>query len=129
MFAWGKNRKVKSKSNQVKRSVVRIEQKEFQEWNMMISMLVGVTNRHISTNMRRIGLRREEGNWIVEVILEHDFQDDRDEAEEFASELWLLSEDNAEGAVRARVIVNAGAAESFPPFGRFEGSVYWRKEG
>ncbi|MCW2351799.1 hypothetical protein [Sphingobium sp. B12D2B] len=107
---------------------MRIEQEAFQEWNMMMRMLVGVTNRHISNNMRRVGLRKEGEDWIVEVILEKDDPEDREEAEEFASELWILSEDNAEGAVRSRVIVDDGPPENFPKFEKFAGSVYWRKE-
>ena len=107
---------------------MRIEQEEFQEWNMMMRMLNGVTNRHVSQNMRRIGLRRENGDWVVEVILEKDDPEDREEAEEFASELWIESEDHAEGAVSHRVIVYDGPPEEFPPFEGFGGSVYWRKE-
>lgn len=107
---------------------MRIEQEEWQEWNMMLRMLVGVTLGHISQNMRRVALLREDGDWIVEVILEKDDPHDREEAEEFARELWIDSEDHAEGAVRARVIIDDGPSENFPKYEEFAGSVYWRKE-
>jgi hypothetical protein len=108
--------------------MMRIEQEEFQEWNMMFRMLVDVSCGYISQNMRRVGLRRENGDWIVEVILEKDDPEDREEISEIASELWLQSEDNSEGAVSHRIIVDDGARANFPPFEGFAGALFLRKE-
>lgn len=68
-------------------SIMRIEQQEFQEWNMVVAMLVQVTCGRISRNMRRIGLRRENGDWIIEFIIAEDNAQDREDAEDIASEL------------------------------------------
>ena len=107
---------------------MRIEQEEWQEWNMMIRFLSDVTCRFISNNMRRIGLKKDNNNWIVEVILENDHPSDREISSEFANELWYLSEDKSEGEVHPQVIVDAGSPDNFPPFEGFAGPVYWRKE-
>ena len=91
-------------------------------------MLVQASLGSISQNMRRVGLHRENGDWVVEVILEKDNLDEREEIEELASEFWILSEDNAEGAVSHRVIVDDGPRDNFPKFEGFAGGIYWRKE-
>jgi hypothetical protein len=107
---------------------MRIEQEEFQEWNMMIRFLCDVTCRFVTSNMRRIGLKKDGSNWIVEVIIEKDDSDDRAEARDFANELWYLSEDKADGEVHAAIIVDDGPSDNFPGFEGFSGPVYWRKE-
>jgi hypothetical protein len=107
---------------------MRIEQEEFQEWNMMFSMLVQVTCGRISDNMRRVGLRRENGDWIVEFIISQDDDQDREDIEDIAIELSFLSDDNAEGLVHPRIIVDSGPITNFPKFSGFEGPLFWRKE-
>lgn len=107
---------------------MQIEQKDWQEWNMMFRMLIQVTCGYVSPNMRQVGLCKEGNEWIVEVVLEAENEEDREEAEDFASELSILSEDNAEGMVRARIIVEDGPSERLPTFKGFAGALYKRKE-
>lgn len=107
---------------------MRIEQEEWQEWNMMLGMLVQVTCGYVSSNMRQIGLHKEGNEWIVEVVIQAENEDDREEAQDFTSELLILSEDSAEGSVRARIIVEAGPSKHLPSFEGFAGAIYRRKE-
>jgi hypothetical protein len=101
---------------------------DFPIWNMVFRGLIQVTCGYISQNMRRVSLRRENGDWIVEVILEKDDPEDRQEIAEFASELWLLIENDVDGEVSHRIIIEAGSRSNFPLFEGLAGVMFLRKE-
>jgi antibiotic biosynthesis monooxygenase (ABM) superfamily enzyme len=107
---------------------MRIDQEEYQEWNMMIANLAQLSCGYISTNVRRLALRSENNDWIVEVILEKDDQEDRQNMNEVVEELISLSEGNSEGMVYSRFIVDDGPQSGFPGFQEFERSIFLRKE-
>lgn len=108
--------------------MMRIEQEEFQEWNMVISMLVQVSVGRISPNMRQVGLRQEDGDWIVEFVLKQENESDREEIEDIGYEFSFLTEGHSEYGVQICVIVDDGPPENFPKFEGFAGPIYRRWE-
>jgi hypothetical protein len=107
---------------------MRIDQEEYQEWNMMLAMLAQLSCGYISNNIRRLALRSENNDWIVEVILEKDNQEDRQNMNEVVEELISLSEGHSEGMVYSRFIVDDGPQSGFSPFQGFEAKIFLRKE-
>ena len=119
---------------------MRIEQEEWQEWNMMIAMLLSVTTGYITKNMRFIGLKKESHKWILEVVLENklyvdviDSPDDEkitDEEwiDEFFSDFHIMCEDNIEGKLDYRVIINENDPLPLSKYDGYETIIYQRKE-